>query len=70
MPEKVQQILESLPELGRGDTVELRVASVRLRDAGLLSKSGSCTKLFGQFSALFELLPAGQPNHVRLRAAA
>jgi uncharacterized protein (TIGR00288 family) len=67
MPEKVQKMLEQLPELARGGTLELRVASVRLREAGLLSRSGSSTKLFGQFADRFELLPPGQPNHVRLR---
>ncbi len=66
-PQKLQQILASLPELGRGSTVELRVASQRLREVGLLSRSGSCTRLFGQFGEHFELLPAGQPNHVRMR---
>ena len=66
-PQKLQQILASLPELGRGSTVELRVASQRLREVGLLSRSGSCTRLFGQFAEHFELLPAGQPNHVRMR---
>jgi uncharacterized protein (TIGR00288 family) len=67
VPEKVQQVLAQLPELARGGTLELRVASVRLREAGLLSRSGSSTKLFGQFADRFELLPPGQPNHVRLR---
>ena len=67
VPEKVQQMLAQLPELARGGTLELRVASVRLREAGLLSRSGSSTKLFGQFADRFELLPPGQPNHVRLR---
>ena len=70
VPELVQRILGTLPELGQGGRMELRVASQRLRDAGLLSRSGSCTKLFGQFTDRFELLPAGQPNHVRLRAEA
>ncbi|MDE1928998.1 MAG: NYN domain-containing protein, partial [Burkholderiales bacterium] len=60
-------ILGRLPELVRGETGELRVASVRLREAGLLSRSGSSTKLFGQYPDRFELLPAGQPNHVKLR---
>ena len=69
MPEKVQQMLAALPELARGGTLELRVAAVRLREAGLLSRSGSSTKLFGQFADRFELLPPGNPNHVRLRAA-
>jgi uncharacterized protein (TIGR00288 family) len=68
VPEKVQQMLVELPELARGGTLELRVASVRLREAGLLSRSGSSTRLFGQFPDRFELLPAGNPNHVRLRA--
>ena len=68
VPEKVQQMLALLPELARGGTLELRVASVRLRDAGLLSRGGSSTRLFGQFPDRFELLPAGNPNHVRLQA--
>ena len=67
VPEKVQQMLAELPELSRGGTLELRVASVRLREAGLLTRSGSSTKLFGQFADRFELLPPGNPNHVRLR---
>jgi uncharacterized protein (TIGR00288 family) len=66
---KVLAILACLPELGRGSTLELRVASVRLREAGLLSRSGSTPKLLAPFAAVFELLPPGQPNHVRLRAA-
>ncbi len=67
LPDKVLEILASLPELARGDTVELRLASQRLRDAGLLGKSAPSTKLLGQFPERFELLPPGQPNHVRLR---
>lgn len=67
LPDKVLEILASLPELARGDTVELRLASQRMRDAGLLGRSGSSTKLLGQFADRFELLPPGQPNHVRLR---
>jgi hypothetical protein len=50
--------------------VELRVAAERLREAKLLSRSGSSTRLFGQFPTLFELVPDKQPNHVRRRAAA
>ena len=48
-----------LPELARGGTLQLRVASARLRDAGLLSRSGSSTRLFGQYPDRFELLPDG-----------
>ncbi|MEO5734023.1 MAG: NYN domain-containing protein [Rubrivivax sp.] len=66
-PDPVQRILVVLPELANGAKLQLRVASERLRDAGLLSRSGSCTKLFGQHPDRFELTPAGQPNHVQLR---
>jgi uncharacterized protein (TIGR00288 family) len=69
VPEKVRQMLALLPELERGGTLELRVASVRLREAGLLTRGGSSTRLFGQFPDRFELLPAGNPNHVRLQAS-
>jgi uncharacterized LabA/DUF88 family protein len=67
LPDKAQAILDALPALAGGQTVELRVAAERLREAGLLSRSGSSTKLFGQFAERFELLPAKQPNHVRRR---
>jgi NYN domain len=69
IPEKAQAIFDALPALAAGDSVELRVAAERLRDAKLLSKSGSSTKLFGQFPELFELRPEKQPNHVQRRAA-
>ncbi len=63
----VQRILDVLPELSRGAKLQLRVVSERLRDAGLLSKSGSSTKLLGRFAERFALTPEGQPNHVALR---
>ena len=66
LPDKAQAILRALPALVRGETVELRVAAEALRDAGLLSKSGSSTKLFGLFPELFELQPPKAPNHVRV----
>jgi hypothetical protein len=66
LPDKAQAILRALPALVRGETVELRVAAEALRDAGLLSKSGSSTKLFGLFPELFELQPPRAPNHVRV----
>jgi len=69
LPDKARAILDALPELSAGDTVELRVAAERLREAKLLSRSGSSTKLFGQYADLFELLPAKQPNHVKFRGA-
>ena len=67
VPDKLRQILMSMPELVRGDTLELRVAADRLREAGLLSKSGSSTKVFGAYAERFELLPAKNPNKVRLK---
>ncbi len=66
--EKAQAIFDALPALAAGETVELRVAAERLREARLLSRSGSSTKLFGQFPELFELRPEKQPNHVQRRA--
>jgi len=68
LPEKAQAILDALPALAAGDTLELRVATGPLREAGLLTRSGSSTKLFGQFPELFELIPDKQPNHVKRRA--
>jgi uncharacterized protein (TIGR00288 family) len=70
LPDKARAILQALPELGHGEVVELRVAAERLREAGLLSRSGASTKLFGQFPELFELQPQKQPNHVRALAGA
>jgi hypothetical protein len=65
--DRVQQILQALPELARGEAVELQVAGERLRKAKLLSRSGSSKKLLGQHADRFELLPAGQPTRVVLR---
>lgn len=66
-PEGVRQILAAMPELLRGGTVELRVAAERLRDAGLIGRSGTPTKLLRQHPDTFELVPDRQPNQVRLR---
>lgn len=68
MPDKVRQILAALPELLRGDSVELRVAAQRLRDADLLGPKASSTKLFAPFADRFEMLPEKGPNRVRLRS--
>jgi hypothetical protein len=69
VPAKAQAIFDALPALAAGDKIELRVAAERLREASLLSRSGSSTKLFGQFPDLFELLPEKQPNHVQRRGS-
>lgn len=68
LPDKVRQILAALPELVRGEAVELRVAAERLRDADLLGRSASSTRFFASFADRFELLPEKGPNRVRLRA--
>jgi uncharacterized protein (TIGR00288 family) len=65
--DKMAQVLAALPELGDGKTVELRLAAERPRDAGLIGRSGSSTRVFGAFPETFELLPAKNPNKVRLR---
>lgn len=66
-PEGVRQILAAMPELLRGSAVELRVAAERLRDAGLIGRGGTPTRLLRQHPDSFELVPAKQPNQVRLR---
>ncbi len=70
LPDKARALLQALPALARGESVELRVAAEGLRKLGLLSKSGSSTKLFGQFPTLFVLQPDKQPNHVKALPAA
>lgn len=69
LPEPVLGILDALPELAEGRTLELQVAAERLRKAALLSKNGSSTRLFDRFPDQFELTPAVRPNKVRLRAS-
>lgn len=64
LPEAVRKILDALPELAAGRALELRVAAERLRDAALLGKSVSSSRLFGRYPAHFMLTPAGQPNKV------
>jgi uncharacterized protein (TIGR00288 family) len=65
--ERAEPILACLPELQSGATLELRGVSVRLREAGLLSRSSSSVKLLSPLADVFELLPPNQPNRVRLR---
>jgi uncharacterized protein (TIGR00288 family) len=69
MPDTVRSVLAALPELHRGQTVELRVAAERLRDAALLGARASSTKFFAPLAEHFELLPVEQPNKLRWRGA-
>lgn len=64
----LQAVLGCLPELNAGQGLPLNVAVQRLREAQLLGKNNSSLKLFAQFGDRFELLPAGKPSQVRLRA--
>ena len=64
----LQAVLGCLPELSAGQGLPLNVAVQRLREAQLLGKNNSSLKLFAQFGERFELLPAGKPSQVRLRA--
>jgi uncharacterized protein (TIGR00288 family) len=64
----LQAVLGCLPELNAGQGLPLNVAVQRLREAQLLGKNNSSLKLFAQFGERFELLPAGKPSQVRLRA--
>lgn len=67
-PAGAQALVDALPELAGGKPMPLNGAAVLLREAGLLSRSGSSTRLFGKFPDVFELSPAQQPNYVTLRA--
>ena len=63
--DRAAAMLEAMPELARGEELDLRVAVERLRKLGLLSKSGSSTKLFSQFPQHFLLTPADTPQKVK-----
>ncbi len=69
LPDEVRAIAAALPELLRGESVELRVAAERLRDAGVVGAKASPTKLLRAHPAHFELVPEKQPNQVRWRPA-
>ena len=63
-------LLAALPELDRGEAMDLHVVGPRLRARQLLPKSVSAAKKLGRHPEVFELLPAGKPTQVRLRAKA
>ena len=65
VPADIAEIVEALPEVRDG--VGLQAAAERLRQRGLLSRSGSSAKLFTKHAEWFELTPAQRPNRVRLR---
>ena len=67
VPDDLAAWLAAIPELASGNKVELNVAAEALRKAGLLSRSGSSTKLFRKYPDELVLLPARQPNSVQYR---
>jgi uncharacterized protein (TIGR00288 family) len=62
----LEALLAALPALAAGQTVPLSVAAATLKEAGLLGRSVSTTRLFARYPGRFELTPGGQPNAVRL----
>ncbi|VTU17944.1 NYN domain protein [Variovorax sp. PBL-H6] len=65
LPDDVLRILDAVPELLRGERVELNHAAERLRGAKLLGKSASSPKLFKKFPEHFLLTPEKTPNKVK-----
>jgi uncharacterized protein (TIGR00288 family) len=67
-PVSVQAVLDCLPELSAGKSLAMNVAVQRLREAQLLGRNTTSSKLFAQLSHVIELLPPGKPTQLRLRA--
>ncbi|MGZ5181099.1 MAG: NYN domain-containing protein [Ramlibacter sp.] len=63
----VLDVLESIPALRRGESVALNEVVKKLRDAGLMGKSAGASSFFKKFALPVQLMPARQPNQIRLR---
>ncbi len=70
LPADVERLLDAVPALRDGGKIELNVAAEALRAAGLLTRSGSSTKLFRKHPDHFALSPEKQPNKVQFRVPA
>jgi len=70
LPADVERLLDAVPALRDGGKLELNVAAEALRAAGLLTRSGSSTKLFRKHPDHFALSPEKQPNKVQFRVPA
>lgn len=69
LPPEIATILEALPSLRSGQSVQLNDVSDALRRNGLLkSKSASPSRFLKRHADYFELLPADKPRTVRFRA--
>lgn len=61
----VPHILNAAPALKSGEPQPLGEIAKLLRDAKLLGRNASSTKVFNKHLQDFELMPARQPNQVR-----
>ncbi|KQW02562.1 NYN domain-containing protein [Rhizobacter sp. Root1221] len=64
MPDDLRSILAVLPELARGLTLDLGIATERLRSEELLGARAPATRLFRKYPDWFALSPEQQPNKV------
>jgi len=64
MPDDLRSILAVLPELVRGQTLDLGIATERLRSEELLGARAPAMRLFRKFPDSFVLTPEQQPNKV------
>lgn len=64
--DSVRELLSQIPGFEAGRAIELNEAVKRLRDAKLMTKSATSPKFFARHPYV-ELIPARQPNKLRLR---
>ncbi|MET0351641.1 MAG: NYN domain-containing protein [Rhizobacter sp.] len=67
MPDDLRSILAVLPELVRGQKMDLGIATERLREEDLLGARAPATRLFRKYPDWFLLTPEQQPNKVEYR---
>jgi hypothetical protein len=63
----VRELLDSLPGFAEGQAVALNEVVKKLRDAGLMGRNASASAFFKKQALPVELMPARQPNKLRLR---
>lgn len=66
VPPAVLQLLQVLPALKRGETMELQKCAEALRRSGQLSRRNTAQKLFARYPEWFRLAPADEPRQVSL----
>jgi hypothetical protein len=65
LPEEVEDILDALPELRDGETMQLNQAANALREEQLLGRHASSLKLFRKHPDWFSLSPSARPSRVQ-----